>query len=104
MPGSRATTAEPTIFTMSAPARIVVSGTSAQLLAATDSRRYLSMFNTSAATTVYLAFGTNAAVVSNGLAIPAGAAYVMDRQGVSVQRINGIVASGTVSLAVQEGT
>jgi len=83
-----------------APAAISVTTASVQAFASNGLRTALECTNTGAST-VFLGYGTNAAIVNGGTAITAGSTWWMDDYLFTVQSINVIsVASG--SLACQE--
>ena len=94
---------EPTLFDAKAPANATVTTTSGEIVASNATRAFLTMFNLDASEGIFLGLDGNAAVLSKGIPIPAGGAYVFDRASMSIGSVAAICAAGTVTVSIQEG-
>ncbi len=84
------------------PVQVAVDATSATVLAESYSRYGLVMTNLSSST-MYLAFGTNTAVLGSGIPIlPFGGNWSMDDYNFTKEAIQAIAHSNDSALAIQE--
>lgn len=85
-----------------APVQAAVGTSSIEIVAATEQRSGLTIVNISGGT-VYLGFGTNAAILRGGIAITAdGGSWSMDEYTFTKEAINAIGHSATLLVGVQE--
>ncbi len=85
-----------------APTSIDVDSTSKTVVAQNYSRVGLVLMNL-ASGTVYIAFGTNSAVVGSGITLlPSGGSWSMDEYSYTKDDINAIAHSDNSQLAIQE--
>lgn len=85
-----------------APATAVVTTSSAQAVAANNVRRGIACVNTGS-NNIYLAYGTNAAVVGYGIELNAnGGAWTANDYTFTLLAINAIASGGSSTLSCQE--
>lgn len=84
------------------PKSVAVTNASTTVVAANDSRVGIILTNL-ASGTIYLAFGTNSAILNGGVVLlPAGGSWSMDDYTYTKEAIQGIAHSNNSQLAVQE--
>jgi len=89
------------ILTYSVPANVSVGSSTTVILAANAARKYLAIVNDSDEA-IYLAFGA-AAVMNRGIRLNAnGGCFEAIGANLTQQAINGICATGTKNITVQE--
>lgn len=95
-----------TMAATAAAMKVAVGAADTQVKAATPTRRYMVIVNTSSTQSITITFGAGAAVLGQGITLLPGQAYEMSMGAgnLSTQEVRAIASAAGGQLSIQEGT